>query len=253
MKSLKVHNEPEDSDKENSGQEDPQQVKESDSESHLSYMSDLAPFLSHQKYAPLFGKFTFHTAIPVARRLWKYEYHHKQDEDGDYILSKDYPLHRYLVKATEWIGACLKKPVPPDGAAAAASRLSEEHFRRFTSPSASFGVQLGGATLSLGVSLEHRRYLEDIVVVDSDASNAYTQSSSYLDDYSSDSPSDHDRETRTTKQRPPSRSTSKVGKRARATALVNPMLRLVRRSRRARRTDIEARGSSSLSESDMDF
>lgn len=257
VKGLKVHNEPEDSDKEHSGQEDHLKAKEPDSESSIRGMSDLGPLPSHPKYAPLFGTFTFHTAIPGARKLWKYEYRHRKDEDGDSILSKDYPLHRYLVKATKWIRAYLKKPVPPDGGTAVASRrLSGEHLRRFTSPSALYGVDIGGATLSVGVSLKplkHRPPFENIVVVDSDASSAYTDSSSYLDDYSSNSPSDHDGETRTTKQRPPSRSTSKVGKRARATALVNPMLRLVRRRRRARKTDIEARESSSLSESDIDF
>jgi hypothetical protein len=255
VKSLKVYNEPEDSDRETSGQEDPQLAKESDSESSISSKSNLESLVIMERYAPLFGRFTFHTNIPGARRLWKYEYHQKRDENGDYILSKEYPLHRYLIEATQWIGGYLKKPVPPDRSAAAFKR-SKESRRRFTSLSRSYGIELAGATLSLGVSREHRRPLEDIVVVESDTSDAYTESSlgsSYLDDYSSDSSSDHNRETRTTKKRSPARLTSNVSKRVRATALVDPMLRFVRRRRRARRTDIEAGASSSLSESDVDF
>jgi hypothetical protein len=103
------------------------------------------------------------------------------------------------------------------------------------------------------IQSEHRARLGATGSEDSDMSKQSSIRLSYLDAYSSESPSDHDRETRTTKQNPPAELTSKASKRARATALVNPMLRFVRRRRQARRTDIEAGESSSLSESDMDF
>lgn len=86
---------------------------------------------------------------------------------------------------------------------------------------------------------------------DSDRSTGSSLDSSNLNDDSTESPSDHDREARTTKKRPPAGLTHQVSKRARATALVDPVLRLVRRRRRARSSDIETGESSSMSESDL--
>lgn len=55
-----------------------------------------------REYAQLFGKFTFHTHIPVARHLWRYDLYVQKDyiveDDFTWTIRKDYPLHHYLSK-----------------------------------------------------------------------------------------------------------------------------------------------------------
>jgi hypothetical protein len=53
-------------------------------------------------YAPIFGRWKFHTHVPILRRLWKRQIYLDidDDDDDDYLFDEgfetDYPLHRFL-------------------------------------------------------------------------------------------------------------------------------------------------------------
>jgi hypothetical protein len=53
-------------------------------------------------YAPIFGRWKFHTRIPILRRLWKRQIYFDIDDDDDdeYLFDErfemDYPLHHFL-------------------------------------------------------------------------------------------------------------------------------------------------------------
>lgn len=57
-------------------------------------------------YAPIFGKWKFHTRIPILRRLWERQVYLNTEDDGDYLFDEavetDYPLRHFLSKTLRW-------------------------------------------------------------------------------------------------------------------------------------------------------
>jgi hypothetical protein len=81
-------------------------TKANDSDAIYHITLDAAPE-EESPYAPIFGKWKFHTYIPILRKLWERQvYLNTFDDDTDYLfdqaVEKDYPLHHYLSKISLW-------------------------------------------------------------------------------------------------------------------------------------------------------
>ena len=89
-----------DSDLEDAEEDTDTDISESEvTSSYGSYTSEAGT------YALFMGRFTFHTKIPLLRKLWEYRYYPEKGGDiekGSVVEHRDYPLHHYLFKLTGW-------------------------------------------------------------------------------------------------------------------------------------------------------
>jgi hypothetical protein len=105
-------------------------------------------------YAPIFGRWKFHTRIPIVRKLWRRQvYLNTRDDDSDYLFDEgiemDYPLNHFLSNFSlrKFISLFQRKEVDSDDDSSIPSWMLEpprrrqvvvEEFRR----RASFGSRL---------------------------------------------------------------------------------------------------------------
>jgi hypothetical protein len=92
---------------------------------------------SWAKYAPVFGRWKFHTRIPIVRKLWQRKvYLNTRDDDSDYLFDEgiemDYPLHHLLSKFSlrKFISLFQRKEVDSDDDSSIPSWMLEPSRRR---------------------------------------------------------------------------------------------------------------------------
>ena len=88
-------------------------------------------------YAPIFGRWKFHTRIPIVRKLWRRQvYLNTRDDDSDYLFDEgiemDYPLHHLLSKFSlrKFISLFQRKEVDSDYDSSIPSWMLEPSRRR---------------------------------------------------------------------------------------------------------------------------
>ena len=88
-------------------------------------------------YAPIFGRWKFHTRIPIVRKLWQRQvYLNTRDDDSDYLFDEgiemDYPLHHFLSKFSlrKYISLFQRKEVVSDDDSSISSWMLEPPRRR---------------------------------------------------------------------------------------------------------------------------
>ena len=87
---------------EESDDDETEQESDGDGDEDVVLTDILSEDSSCATYAPLFGKWQFHTRIPIIRKLWRRQaYLNTDDDSSDYLwdegVNMDYPLHHFIL------------------------------------------------------------------------------------------------------------------------------------------------------------